>query len=101
MYVSEAGTQAIVMNLRSEGQTSRADYVEALWQALLVAWNDIGEYTRQYSELQEATNSLIAELAAARELAYRLVCANDIDWQLKVDGWQLNHDTGTIEPLSE
>ena len=52
MNVSESGTKAIVKNLRSEGQTSRADYVEAL---------------------QAEVTRLTAELAAARELLQTLM----------------------------
>jgi hypothetical protein len=34
MIVSKEGTKQIVANLRAEGQTSRADYVEAMGERL-------------------------------------------------------------------
>lgn len=59
MNVSESGTKAIVKNLRSEGQTSRADYVEALQAEVTRLAAELAALTPGGSEFHNSPDNCI------------------------------------------
>lgn len=76
MRVTKGNTETIVRNMRAEGQTSRADYLELmqakideLWQMFLIKcdandkmWEDRMNRTLRIAELEEQLISARAEI---------------------------------------
>lgn len=77
MTISKSGTIAIVENLRSEGQTSRADYLEAMDARYWQMYEALQKFVRGYIDapgdemlennpLGNAFESALAALDAAK-----------------------------------